>query len=519
MKGYKKYLIRKTLVSILVFILITSAFIQTSISKNSIVSVKNISARSEGKLDIEYIYNLTEALSYIIFTEYNESEIARGRSFGSKGELKAAEIIEENMSALGLWTYKEKIENLPELPDVASAYWVNDYRIVIKNISSGVNRTVEGYIAPTWKGPRGTPKKVDHNFSYKNLKIKIKPKYSYPIGRSLRDKVNQEDYVFFTQDHEYNPNMEPFPIEKILQKIFHPYSDPVLFFKGVKQIMDIALWYKFYPRCIGLLKYDFNNDTYDISNSCHWNLPVVFINGSIGNEIMADIENHTLDFHLNQSYKKTVESYNVIGQINGTDPDKIVIIDCLYDGWWCQATADSAIGMSMVLAIAKWFKEKNVIPKYTIRFIGFAGEEQGIKGASYYQAIHKNENIIYVFDLNQLGFKQEYPKLHFDLISNNVRFLNDIFEIAERSNYDVRTGNGEIRKIYSPRGAPSDDKPFARKQKNCKTVCFIKGVNWVLHHRDGCCHTKGDVLDYFDPVDVNVTGEIILNIIRHIVTE
>jgi hypothetical protein len=276
-------------------------------------------------------------------------------------------------------------------------------------------------------------------------------------------------------------------------------------------------WYDYYIHCQGLVRYDDTNDTYDIIGGTNWSLPVIFINGTTGKEIMADIDNYRIDFYLNQTYKESVTSYNVIGQLNGsTNPDKIVLVDCLYDGWWNQATADSAIGMAMVLGIAKWFKDNNVTPKYTIRFIGFGGEEYGFRGAKYYQAVHKDENISYVIDLNQLGFSQEYPELYLELISNNARFLKDIFEIAKKSNYSDRTGYAGVRKFYMPRGAPSDDQPFARYQKDCKTVCFLKGFYWVLHHRDGANHTKGDVLDYFDSNDVSVTGEIILNAIKYI---
>jgi len=65
-------------------------------------------------------------------------------------------------------------------------------------------------------------------------------------------------------------------------------------------------------------------------------------------------------------------------------------------------------------------------------------------------------------------------------------------------------------------GAPSDDQPFARNRPSCKTVCFLKGLNWILHHRDGINHTEGDVLKYFNWTDVNATGEIILNITKYI---
>jgi hypothetical protein len=115
-----------------------------------------------------------------------------------------------------------------------------------------------------------------------------------------------------------------------------------------------------------------------------------------------------------------------------------------------------------------------------------------------------------------LGFTQKEPKLYLEILSNDLCFLNDIWNIAKRTDYANRTDSAGMRKFWMPMGAPSDDQPFARNRQSCKTVCFLKGLNWVLHHRDGLNHTEGDVLKYFNWTDVNVTSEIILNITKYI---
>jgi len=477
------------------------------------------SVSNDTVLDVKYIYNITKALSDIIFTEYDEEngEIARGRAFGTKGEHKAAEILYENLTALGLYTWKEKIENLPSCPDVASKYEVMEYKMVITNKSSNISENVDCYIAPTWRGPRDNPAQVDYNFSYKGLKIMEKQKYSLPIR--FDERCFDEDFVFITEDDAFNPNIT-YPVKRFLGRFFSPYSDPVLFWSSIRRITEMKRWYKQLPHCKAFIRYDFTDITFNMGNSVDWHLPVIFINGTVGKKILADIDNFTVDFHLSQRFNESVTSYNVIGQLNGTYPSKTVIVDSLYDGWWCQATADSAIGMAMVLGIAKYFVENNITPKYNIKFIGFGGEEHGFRGAVYYEAAHKDENVIYVIDLNQLGFRQDHPRLSLDLIVNNRRFMREIWSIAEESDYVERNNNTcDLGKIWMPRGAPSNDQPFARNRRNCKTVCFLKGVDWVLHHRDGINHTEGDVLKYFDGVDVAVTGEIVLNVVKHVTVD
>jgi len=77
----------------------------------------------------------------------------------------------------------------------------------------------------------------------------------------------------------------------------------------------------------------------------------------------------------------------------------------------------------------------------------------------------------------------------------------------------------DIKPVWFPLGAPSDDQIFAITRPLCKTVCFLKGPPWAYHHRDGMNHDEGDVMKYFDRDDVAATGEIILNVIKYLVVD
>jgi hypothetical protein len=263
-----------------------------------------------------------------------------------------------------------------------------------------------------------------------------------------------------------------------------------------------------------------------------WNLPVIFINGTHGNQILDNIHTTTIDYQLTQQLNTSVTSYNIIGQLNGTDPTKTIILDSLYDSVWTQGTADSAIGMSIVLGIAKYYTDNNITPKYNIQFIAFCGEEYGFRGALYHEATHKNQNIHYLIDLNQLGFTQTTPPLYLELISNNKNLLDITYNIAQHHDYTNITQSAGIRKHYMPRGAPSNDQPFARNRKNCNTITLLKGLNWVYHHRDGLNHTEGDTIKYhhrdglnhtegdtikyYNHTDVTLTSHIVLDLIKHL---
>ena len=523
------YLTNKSLVFGIIFLLFGMAIIP-SINCN-VIEVNNINGNSEhqdissflgdGILDSKYIYNITKALSDIIFTEYNETagELAKGRYFGTKGEHNAAEILYENMTKLGLNTTMEKIENTPMHPKLTHNIDVLDYGLKINN------KTIESHefhIVPSKIGPRDNPNQLDYNFSFIGLKVKRMPKLIIPWA--FLNRVfpgGKENFVFIKTDASFIPEAEPLIKRIIFRFINHlRYIGIPMLFSKTKKAIQLGSLYKILPNWQGTIGYDLNENTYNMGAAKH-HLPLIYINGTLGKKILEDIDNVTIDYYINQSYNESVISYNVIGQLNGTDPTKTVIVDCLYDSWWCQGTADAAIGMAMVLGVAKYFVEHNITPKYNMKFIGFGGEEVGVKGANYYEYAHRDENIVYVIDLNQIGFRQEEPRLSLNIIANKFFFLNKIWKIAKKTDYVKKVNNtAGIRPVWMPTGAPSDDQVFAMKRPfRCKTVCFLKSYYWVLHHRDGQNHQEGDVLKYFDWDDVNATGEIVLNIVKYLATE
>jgi len=510
----KDYLLKKSLILIVIILLIDISIQPIIIGTEEkarnengfLINQTNHSYNPEiGELDVDYIYNITENLSYIIFREYDEEngEIAKGREFGTKGEHKAADIIYENMTKLGLYVWKEQIKNTPGNPRLTYKLEVVDYKLKVNDTN------VDCYIAPAWIAPRGQDDKLNCTFSYNGVKVKLRPRF--PLIYNPRLASETEDFVFIDKNIWFNASTNLIN-RSILNTInYKPYLFTLL-------KIQTKLWHKWYPHCQGLILYDFNDDTHDMINLEHVNvLPILFINGTVGKRILSDIDNITIDYYLNQRYNPSMESYNVIGQLNGTDPSKTVIVDCLYDSWWCQGTADSAIGMAIVLGVAKYFVEHNIIPKYNLKFIAFGGEEDGMRGAKYYEEIHRDENIIYVIDLNQVGFRQDEPRLTLDIIANKLLFLGEIWKVIERSDYVNRTGNtANIIPLWIPIGAPSDDMVFAQKRPSCKTVCFLKDCTWRLHHRDGLNHTEGDVIKYFDYQDVKVTGEMVLNVTKYL---
>jgi carboxypeptidase Q len=88
-----------------------------------------------------------------------------------------------------------------------------------------------------------------------------------------------------------------------------------------------------------------------------------------------------------------VEQENVVGQIRGYDkPDEVVILGAHLDSWELGTGAlDNGCNAALVIEAARAIKAMGVLPKRTIRFVLFTGEEQGTIGSHAYVKSHATE--------------------------------------------------------------------------------------------------------------------------------
>lgn len=90
---------------------------------------------------------------------------------------------------------------------------------------------------------------------------------------------------------------------------------------------------------------------------------------------------------------QTTDVYNTIAEIPGSEkPDEFVIVGAHLDSWdMGTGTTDNGTGSMVALEAARAMKKLGLKPKRTIRFVLFAGEEQGLNGSRAYVAAHKDE--------------------------------------------------------------------------------------------------------------------------------
>jgi Iap family predicted aminopeptidase len=88
-----------------------------------------------------------------------------------------------------------------------------------------------------------------------------------------------------------------------------------------------------------------------------------------------------------------VEQFNVVGEIRGYEkPDEIVVLGAHLDSWELGTGAlDNGCNAAMVIEAARAIKATGSLPRRTIRFILFSGEEQGLIGSWQYVRTHRDE--------------------------------------------------------------------------------------------------------------------------------
>ncbi len=88
-----------------------------------------------------------------------------------------------------------------------------------------------------------------------------------------------------------------------------------------------------------------------------------------------------------------VDQENVVGEIRGYEkPDEIVVLGAHLDSWELGTGAlDNGCNAALVIEAARAIKASGLLPRRTIRFILFGGEEEGMVGSYGYVRAHRAE--------------------------------------------------------------------------------------------------------------------------------
>jgi len=104
---------------------------------------------------------------------------------------------------------------------------------------------------------------------------------------------------------------------------------------------------------------------------------------------------HNVEVHLELPNRigGPIEQQNVVGEIRGYEkPDEVVILGAHLDSWELGTGAlDNGCNAALVIEAARAIKATGLLPRRTIRFVLFSGEEQGTIGSYEYVKAHRAE--------------------------------------------------------------------------------------------------------------------------------
>lgn len=130
------------------------------------------------------------------------------------------------------------------------------------------------------------------------------------------------------------------------------------------------------------------NMNYDTSLSKR-KIPSIAIGYKSADVLHKQLSEHpNLIMHL-ETYCQTlpdVLSYNVVGQINGTEkPNEFIITGGHLDSWDNgQGAHDDGTGIVQSIEVLSMFKQLKLKPKHSIRAVAFMNEENGLAGGNAY---------------------------------------------------------------------------------------------------------------------------------------
>jgi hypothetical protein len=115
-----------------------------------------------------------------------------------------------------------------------------------------------------------------------------------------------------------------------------------------------------------------------------------------------------LYFSQNCKQLKDVQSYNVIGEITGSEfPNEYIVVGGHLDSWDLgDGSHDDGAGVVQSMDVLRLLKESGIKPKRSIRVVLFMNEENGLRGGRKYAEVSKSkgENHIFALESDSGGF-------------------------------------------------------------------------------------------------------------------
>ena len=239
---------------------------------------------------------------------------------------------------------------------------------------------------------------------------------------------------------------------------------------------------------------------------CYY-IPMISVNASIGKWLIDNDTTDSVNGFIDQKYEQQtifgpgVKSYNVVAyrNISHSPNNAIVILSNRIDNWWNQGPGDSGNGGAILLGIAKYLKDNNIIPKYNLAFLFTTGEEYGMRGAQHFIDTHPNGtgageyNYLYWIGLDQLAFNlTEQGKTLQTQIRTNPTMRPLLRAIANQTDYKKRVNYAYDFDVLNTTGGGTEDATWKHNVNASHTIVLGKENGWLGWHCAGNKYHEGD---------------------------
>lgn len=161
--------------------------------------------------------------------------------------------------------------------------------------------------------------------------------------------------------------------------------------------------------------------------------------------------NPNIKFFFRQNSKNfpDVLSYNVIGQIDGSErSDEIIVVGGHLDSWDLgDGSHDDGAGIVQSMEVLRILKILNYKPKRTVRVVLFANEENGLRGGNKYAELAKKNNESHFFALESdaggftpRGFSFDTSEREF----NSLKEFEELFNQYGIDNFIIGGSGADI---------------------------------------------------------------------------
>ena len=197
-----------------------------------------------------------------------------------------------------------------------------------------------------------------------------------------------------------------------------------------------------------------------------------------------------LRLKMEAHFEADVESFNVVGEIRGSEkPDEIVLVGGHFDSWDTGTGAsDDGVGCVVTWEAARLMKKLNIRPKRTVRVVLFTNEENCMRGGNGYRDQHEKEaaNHILAFESDSGVFAP--ASLGFSGSAAARQIISDIATLL------TPLGLQNI----GPGGGGADIGPIATLGKVPMMAYSGDSTKYFTIH-----HTPADTVDRIEPAEVS----------------